>query len=248
MSVHPIFQSVIDAFIPPVANEGLRPVGEGIGGVAAQLDRIVANRQGKSIIQTIADAGMWDAPEHDSERYRMLDMALSLRGMPSLYGDALDCPSVTFNGWSFIRHCAAHATQRDCIEVGSQKARWSVADEVHARAALAQWGLTQIKLRHAQPGDVLLFKMPEERIGRGYGRAADVHAAGYHVGVLSAPGGELSWAMQPTTKPVQAKMVHCGPARPVGECWLGSHWTDNLVAAFSFGDQPTERPALKAVA
>lgn len=248
MAVHPIMQGVLDAFIPPApANDGLRPIGEGIGAVMAQLDSVVARKQGKTIIQNIADMGGWEAPVHESERYRMLAKAMSLRGQPNLmYGGTANC--VLFDAWTFARDCAAYATERDCIDVSHSPMNWGITED-EARTALSQWGLTEIKVRHAQPGDLLLFAMPEERKQRGPGLPADVTAAGMHVGIMSAPGGDLTWAMLPNGKPKpEAKMLHVCGARPITESWVGSMWADNLVTAFSFGDPTDERPALKAVA
>lgn len=248
MAVHPIMQGVLDAFIPsPPANDGLRPIGEGIGAVMAQLDSVVARKQGKTIIQNIADMGGWEAPVHESERYRMLAKAMSLRGQPNLmYGGTAN--GVLFDAWTFARDCAAYATERDCIDVSHSPMSWGISED-EARAALSQWGLTEIKLRHAQPGDLLLFAMPEDRMHRGPGLPPYVTSAGMHVGIMSAPGGELTWAMLPNGKPrTEAKMLHVCGARPITECWVGPMWSDNLVAAFSFGDPTDERPALKAVA
>lgn len=248
MSLHPIFQGLVDGFIPPApANDGLRPIGEGIGGVMAQLDAVVARKQGKTIIQNIADMSGWEAPVHESERYRMLAKAMSLRGQPNvMYGGTAN--GVLFDAWTYARDCAVYATERDCIDVSHAPMSWGISED-EARAALSQWGLTEIKVRHAQPGDLLMFAMPEERKQRGPGLPADVTAAGMHVGIMSAPGGDLTWAMLPNGKPKpEAKMLHVCGARPITECWVGSMWADNLVTAFSFGNPTDERPALKAVA
>jgi len=248
MSLHPIFQGLVDSFIPPVpANDGLRPIGESMGSVMAQLDSVVARKQGKTVVQNLADMGGWEAPEHETERYRMLDKAMSLRGNPdNKYGGT--SKGVLFDAWTYARDCAVYATERDCIDVSHAPMSWGISEE-EARAALSQWGLTEIKLRHAQPGDLLLFAMPEQRIHRGRGQPPYVTAGGMHVGVMSAPGGELTWAMMPNGKArTEAKMLHVCVARPITECWLGAMWTDNLVTAFSFGDPKNERPALKAVA
>ncbi|WP_292038629.1 MULTISPECIES: hypothetical protein [unclassified Brevundimonas] len=247
MALHPIFQGIADGFMPPVAaNDGPRPIAEGVGSVVAQLERVVARKHGKTVVQNIADMGGWSAPEHDSERYRMLDKAFALRGMPHRFGGTAD--GSAFDAWSYARACATHATQRDCIDVQRQGVGWGI-EEQEARKALSQWGLTEIKLRHAQPGDLLLFAMPEERLHRGPGLPPDVKTAGMHVGIMSAPGGDLTWAMLPNGKPKpEAKMLHVCGARPITECWVGPMWSDNLVAAFSFGDPTDERPVLKAVA
>jgi len=244
MALHPIFQGIADGFMPPVAaNDGPRPIGEGVGNVVAQLERVVARKHGKTVVQNIADMGGWTAPVHDSERYRMLDKAFALRGMPHRFGGTAD--GSAFDAWSYARACATHATQRDCIDGQRQGVGWGI-EEQEARKALSQWGLTEIKLRHAQPGDLLLFDMPEERYVRTYGKTDYVFPGGFHVGVMSAPGGEMSWAMLPERTASQAKMLSAH--KYVTECWLGEFWTNNLVAAFSFGDPTNERPALKAVA
>lgn len=61
--------------------DGLRPIGEALGAVIVGLDRVVAKKAGKTVIQNLADTQGWEAPEEGTERYRMLDLALASRGM-----------------------------------------------------------------------------------------------------------------------------------------------------------------------
>lgn len=206
---------------------GLRPIGEALGSVIVGLDRAMARKAGKSIIQNLADAGGWTAPEPDTERYRMLEAALASRGM----GWAFRGGEGTHDNWSLARACAAAATERDLIDVERETADWTKAvDEATARTAITQWGLTEVRLRHATPGDLLMFDM----------------SGGMHVGIMSAPGGELSWAMEPNRSLPQAKIIHAYWARSVIESWVAPVWTDRLVAAFSF-DAPG-RPLRSAMA
>lgn len=60
---------------------GPRPIGEALGAVIVGLDRVVAKKAGKTVIQNLADTQGWEAPEEGTERYRMLDLALASRGM-----------------------------------------------------------------------------------------------------------------------------------------------------------------------
>jgi hypothetical protein len=203
---------------------GLHHISEPLGAVIIGLDRSMADRTGASIIQTIADAGGWTAPEEGTERYRMLEAALASRGTPYRNG-----PVGRFDAWSLARSCATYATERDCIEAVRPPSGWGPT-EAEARKVLTQWGLTEVRLRHAAPGDALLFDMPQ---------------GGVHVAVLSAPGEELSWAMAPGKSLPEPKIVHAIPARAVCESWAGAYWTSKLIGAFSFDAPGAPIPAVR---
>lgn len=205
-------------------DHGARHIGEVMGGIVVGMDRAQAAKAGKSVIQNLADVGGWTAPEEGSERYRMLTAALLARGVPYRSGGGDGC----HDAWSLAHHCAAYATERDCIAIERVRSGWGCFEH-QARAALTQWGLSEVRLRHAAPGDLLLFDMPEERLPGG-----SIYPGGFHVAVMSAPGGELSWAMAPGRTLPEAKMIHASPARAVVEAWVGPFWTDKLVGAFSF--------------
>lgn len=202
----------------------LAHITEPLGAALVHLDQAAASRSGKTIIQTLADVGGWQAPEHNSERYRMLEAALASRGMPWRFGGG----EGAHDAWSLARECAAFAAQRDCIDVERPGAGWGITEQ-EARKALTQWGLSEVRLRHAAPGDLLLFDMPEQAIGGGR-----VYAGGFHVAVMSAPGGDLSWSMLPGRVLPQPKIIHAYPVRAVVESWMGPMWSERLVAAFSF--------------
>ncbi|WP_309091705.1 hypothetical protein [Phenylobacterium sp.] len=123
---------------------------------------------------------------------------------------------------------------RDLIEV--QQVGWGVTAN-EARLALTQWGLTEIKPRHAEPGDVLLFDMPETQLGGGRSITG-----GMHVAILSGAGGELSWAMFPARKQPEPRILHLPYARACCESWAGSIWMDKLVGAWSFDTGRKVRP------
>lgn len=207
---------------------GLRHIGEPLGAIVVGLDKAIAEKAGKTIIQTLADKGGWEAPEHGSERYLMLEAALASRGMSRRFRGGQGA----HDNWSLVRECAQIATQRDLIEVERDTADWAVAvPEERARMAFTQWGLTEVRLRHASPGDVLLFSMGE----------------GVHPAIMSAPGGEYSWSMLPRKSLPEAKVIHAYYARSVVESWLGKWWSDRLIGAFSFDGSDRMR-ALKVAA
>ena len=212
MSLHSMFQDITDlhrGVRHPVRN--LRPVSEPLNRALADLDRIAAKRAGKSIIQNLADLDGWVAPEEGTERYRMLEAALASRGMPwrFLGGDG------GHDAWSLLQACTAVATQRDPMEVTRDG---MIVTEQSARMAFTQWGLTEVRIRHAEPGDVLLFDMD----------------GGVSAAVMSSPGGEMSWAMLPGHKLPEAKLIGAMKARGTCESWAGPFWMDKLTAAFSF--------------
>lgn len=238
MSLHHLQpRALTPAHIQP--EDQLRHVGEPLGLALVNLDRAAAKRSGLSVIDTLAQVGGWEAPEHDSERYRMLEAALASRGMPWRSGGG----EGMHDAWSLVRECAQFATQRDGIDVERPYAGWGVS-ESKARKVLTQWGLTEVKTRYAAPGDVLLFDVPQQDLGGG--RTFD---GGFHAAILSEPGGDLSWSMLPTKKRPAARMVHTFPARAVIESFVSPLWRARLVAAFSF-DTPfvPGRAALKVAA
>lgn len=214
---------------------GLRPVAEPLQGALKHLDNVAALRSGKSIIQNIADLGGWDAPAEQTERYRMLSAALAARGTPY----RSEGGRVVFGSWAMVRAAAVFATERDLIEV--QQTGWGLTPN-EARLALTQWGLTEIRARHAEPGDVLLFEMPDVDLGHGVTQKGGVHAA-----ILSAPGGDLSWAMLPGKTASDPKVIHVKPARACCESYAGPI-TDRLVAAYSFDTARKVRPFRLAAA
>ncbi len=221
---------------PSQHQTGLRPISEALGPIVIGLDRAKARKAGESIIQNLADAGGWTAPEPDTERYRMLEAALASRGMMWAFRGA----EGTHDAWSLIRHCASAATERDTIDLTRTSPGYDGVAEGDVRTAFLQWGLTETRIRHATPGDVLLFDMTGARYA---GKRVE---AGFHAAIMSAPGGDLRWALTPTGNQSEAKMIHAGPARAVAEAWVGPVWTDRLVAAFSF-DAPG-RPLRAAMA
>lgn len=207
---------------------GLRHIGEPLGAVVVGLDRAIAAKAGKTVVQSIADKGGWEAPEHGSERYLMLEAALASRGM----GWRFRGGNGTHDNWSLVRDCAQIATQRDLIEVERDTSDWAVAvPEARARMAFTQWGLTEVRARHAAPGDVLLFSMGE----------------GVHPAILSEPGGDLSWSMLPGKRLPEPKMVHGYLARSVVESWVGGWWMGQMIGAFSF-DTADRMRAMKVAA
>lgn len=210
---------------------GLRHVSELMTAAVVRLDEAAVARSRKSIVDTLADAGGWEAPQVGTERCRMLQAALEARNTPYAFKGG---PG-RHDAWSFVRYCAAFAAERDCVDIERTKSGWSNVNEASARLAFLQWGLTEIKVRHAEPGDVLLFRMPDD-CGLG---------EGVHPAVLSSAGGELSWAMLPGKTAKGARMIHAHWGRGVVEAWLGGSgdefWSPKLVAAFSFdvaGDRP----------
>lgn len=208
---------------------GLRHIGEPLGAVVVGLDRAAAAKAGKTVVQTLADQGGWEAPEHGSERYLMLEAALASRGM----GWRFRGGEGAHDNWSLVRDCARIAAQRDMMEVERETADWSVAvPESRARMAFTQWGLGEVRPRHASPGDVLLFSMGKW---------------GVHPAIMSAPGGDYSWSMLPRKSLPEAMMVHGYYARSVVESWLGKWWSDRLIGAFSF-DTADRMRALKVAA
>lgn len=204
--------------------DGLRPIGEAMGAVIVGLDRVIARKAGKSVIQNLADTQGWEAPEEGSERYRMLDCALASRGMAYRFrgGDG------AHDGWSLAKACAEYAGQRDCIDAERELSSWGVT-EAEARKVLTQWGLSEVRVRHAAPGDLLLFGMSDQPLPGGR-----TMKGGIHVAVMSAPGGELSWSMLPGRKLAEARMVHAYPVRAVIESWVGPYWSEKLIAVFSY--------------
>lgn len=200
----------------------LAHITEPLGGALINLDAAHAARTGKSIVQSIADAGGWEAPEEGTERYRMIDRALSCRGM----GYRFKGGEGAHDAWSLLQTCAAHAAERDCIDIPREVPGYAGVSEAAARLAFLQWGLTEIKTRHAEPGDVLLFAVE----------------GGVHAAILSAPGGDLSWAMLPRKVREAPTMVHAYPARSVCESWMLPFWTERLIAAFTFDTASKARP------
>lgn len=228
MALHPIFQEITDA------HRGLSHIGEGMSEVIVGLDRVMAKKAGKSVIQNIADTHGWRAPEESSERYRMLDAALAARGAPYRYGGG----EGAHDAWSLARSAAIYATERDGIDVIREGSGDGNISEQAARMAITQWGLTEVRTRHAAPGDLLLFE-----------NDGGDNAKGTHVAILSSAGGELSWAMLPGKSRPEPKMIHAYRARSVIESWVGTVWMDRLIGAFSFDapDAP-RRAALKVAA
>lgn len=216
--------------VQPLHTPGLKHVSEPLGRALINLDRAAASRAGKSVIQTIADAGGWEAPEEGTERYRMLDAALAARGTSfrSEHG------RIVFGAWAMVRAAAVFATERDLIEV--QQVDWGVTPN-EAKLALTQWGLSEIRPRHAEPGDVLLFDMPDEQIGGGKFIKGGIHAA-----ILSAPGGDLSWAMLPGKKSAEPRILHVQYAKACLESWAGPFWMNKLVGVWSFDVADKARP------
>lgn len=212
MGLHPIFQDITNSHRAiPDRLEGLRAVSEPLGRAMIQLDRAVARKAGKTVIQNLADVGGWKAPEEGTERYRMLEAALASRGMPYRFMGGEGC----HDAWTLLRDCTSVATQRDPMEVTRDGPNVS---EASARTAFTQWGLNEVRIRHAEPGDVLLFDID----------------GGVTAAIMSAPGGEMSWAMLPAQRSTEAKIIGAIKARSVCESWAGPYWTDKLCAAFSF--------------
>lgn len=211
--------------------ERARPIGEALGGVIVGLDRVMARKAGKTVVQNVADTDGWTAPEEGTERYRMLEAALASRGMPYRYEGG----EGAHDAWSLARACATFATERDGIDVVRGDVQAGVSEQV-ARMAITQWGLTEVRARHAAPGDLLLFQ-------------GDGFTDGAHVAILSSAGGELSWAMLPGKSRPEPKMIHAFTARSVVESWCGKFWMDRLIGVFSF-DAPgaPTRSALKVAA
>lgn len=209
--------------------ERARPIGEALGGVIVGLDRVMARKAGKTVVQNVADTDGWTAPEEGSERYRMLEAALASRGMPYRYKGG----EGAHDAWTLARACSTFASERDGIRVLRDDGKVS---EAAARMAITQWGLNEVRARHAAPGDLLLFQ------GDGFTNTA-------HVAILSSAGGELSWAMLPGKTRPEPKMIHAFPARSVVESWCGKVWMDRLIGVFSF-DAPgaPTRAALKVAA
>lgn len=193
---------------------GLGLIGEALNGLMAGVERSFAARSGKTLIQSIADADGWQAPAHDSETYRMLEAALASRGMPYRFRGG----EGAHDGWSLLKACAEFATRRDCMDLIRSE---PVVSEDEARMALLQWGMAPVRRRHASPGDVMLFALD----------------GGVHGAVMSAAGGEFSWAMLPGRSRPEAKIIHAAPVRSVTECWAGPYWVDKLVEVYSF-DRP----------
>lgn len=209
--------------------ERARPIGEALGGVIVGLDRVMARKAGKTVVQNVADTDGWTAPEEGTERYRMLEAALASRGMPYRYEGG----EGAHDAWTLARACATFASERDGIRVLRDEGKVS---EAAARMAITQWGLIEVRARHAAPGDLLLFQ------GDGFTDTA-------HVAILSSAGGEVSWAMLPGKTRPEPKMIHAFPARSVIESWCGKVWMDRLIGVFSF-DAPgaPTRSALKVAA
>lgn len=207
--------------------ERARPIGEALGGVIVGLDRVMARKAGKTVVQNVADTEGWTAPEEGTERYRMLEAALASRSMPYRFGGG----EGAHDAWSLARACATFATERDGIDV-IRDPQHGVSEQV-ARMAITQWGLTEVRARHAAPGDLLLFQSSE----------------GVHVSILSSAGGDLSWAMLPGKTRPEPKMIHAYPGRSVIEAWCGKVWMDRLIGVFSF-DAPSAptRSSLKVAA
>lgn len=205
-------------------------------GALKRFDDAAASRSGKSVIQTLADVGGWEAPAEGTERFRMLDAALAARGTPyrSVRG------RVEFGSWAMVRAAAVFATERDLIDV--QQVGWGVTEN-EAKLALSQWGLSEIKARFAEPGDVLLFDMPDADLGGGL-----VQKGGLHIAIMSAPGGDLSWSMLPCRKIAEPKIVHVQPAKACCESWAGPFWMAKLVGAYSFDIAAKARPFRLAAA
>lgn len=210
-------------------NTTLRPVAEPLGGALINLDTAAAGRARKSIVQNLADVEGWEAPEHGSERYRMLEAALASRGIAYRHGGG----DGHHDAWSLVRDCAQVATQRDGIDVTRWSPGFGGVKEQCARMALTQWGLVEVKERHAAPGDVVLFSIE----------------GGVHAAVISAPGGDLVWPMLPGKKPKsEFRMIHA-PGRAVTEAFAGPYWTAKMLAVFSFdGGQAPARPLRLAAA
>lgn len=209
--------------------ERARPIGEALGGVIVGLDRVMARKTGKTVVQNVADTDGWTAPEEGTERYRMLEAALASRGMPYRYEGG----EGAHDAWTLARACSTFASERDGIRVLRDDGKVS---EAAARMAITQWGLTEVRARHAAPGDLLLFH-------------GDSFTDTAHVAILSSAGGELSWAMLPGKTRPEPKMIHAFPARSVVESWCGKVWMDRLIGVFSF-DAPgaPTRSALKVAA
>lgn len=208
----------------------LSHVTEPLGAALINLDKAAARKAKKSVVQTIADLGGWEAPEEGTERYRMLEAGLAARGTPY----RTEGGKVTFGAWAMIRAAAVFATERDLIAV--EQTGWGLMDN-EARLALTQWGLSEIRPRHAEPGDVLLFDMPDEDLGAGR-----VTKGGLHAAILTAPGGDLSWAMLPGRQNAEPRIVHVRPARHCAESWAGAFWMSRLVGVWSFDTARKARP------
>lgn len=184
---------------------------------------------GRNEVGTAADVGGWEAPVEGTERCRMLEAALAARG--TSYRS--EGGRIVFGSWAMVRAAAVFATERDLIEV--QQVGWGVTEQ-EARLALTQWGLNEVKPRHAEPGDVLLFDMPDADLGGGVKQKGGVHVA-----ILSAPGGDLSWAMLPRKSIKEPRIVHVPLGRGCCESW-GGWWTDKLIGAWSFDTGRKARP------
>jgi len=212
----------------------LAHITEPLGAALVHLDTAAASRARKSIVQTIADAQGWEAPQAGTERCRMLEAALSYRGTPYRFRGGQGA----HDAWSLLRTCAAHAAERDCVDIPRTVPGYAGVSDAAARLAFLQWGLTEIKPRHAEPGDVLLFHVPDEPlVGGGVAIPGGVHAA-----ILSAPGGELSWSMMPGKAREQAMMIHAYPGRAVMEASLFAGWESRVIGSFSFDTGAKARP------
>lgn len=228
MALHPIFQDTLST------NTGMRPVGDAMGEVIVGLDRVMAKKAGKSVVQMVADAQGWQAPEEGSERYRMLDAALAARGASYRFGGG----EGAHDAWSLARSAAIYATERDGIDVIREGSGDGNISEQAARMAITQWGLTEVRTRHAAPGDLLLFE-----------NDGGHDAKGAYVAILSSAGGELSWAMLPGKSRPEPKMIHAYRARSVIESWVGQVWMDRIIGIFSFDAPDTpKRASLKVAA
>lgn len=224
MGLHPIFQEITENVFP-----GLRPVADPVSGILANIDQAVINRAGgQGLVALRAEAEGWSAPSPTSERGRMLAKALEAVGTPwSFKGEQAD----THDNWSLVKACATYATGRDLIDVDRLSADWAigVSDE-RARMAFAQWGLTQVRDNHAEPGDLMLFRMGQ---------------LGVHPMIMSMPGGDFPRAHAgPRAMMSEAKAVHAGWAKSCTECWLGEFWTSKLIGVWSF-DRRGPRPGAR---
>lgn len=213
----------------------LAHISEPLGSSLVRLDEVAARRQRLTVVETVAKAGGFAAPEEGTERCRMLEAALVARGTPF----RSEGGKVVMGSWAMVRAAAVFATERDLIDV--QQIGWGVTDQ-EARLALTQWGLTETKTRHAEPGDVLLFDMPDVDLGGGL-----TQKGGIHIAILSAAGGELSWAMLPGKTKEEPRIIHIYPARACAEAYCGKVWMDRLVGAWTFDNGRKTRPfALEA--
>lgn len=209
---------------------GFRHVSDPLGKALVRFDEVAAHRARKSVVQTLADVGGWEAPEEGTERSRMLEAVLAARGSRFVSEGG----RIVFGAWAMVRAAAVFATERDLIDV--QQTGWGVTDQ-EARLALTQWGLSEIRPRHAGPGDVLVFEMPDEPIGGG-----KAIKGGHHAAVLSAPGGEMSFAMLPGRKAAEPRIIHVQYAKACLESWGGPFWMNKLVGVWSFDTAAKARP------